>query len=209
LKIISAVTAALLGIAIAAPAHAAIFRFDTDPFAGTTANPNDGVRQIVTDQPTEPFITFSIATDQFSLHPGVFGVSSQVNFVNDLSANLPDGGVNIIVLQDTPAVFAAGIAANLIAAQITEDGAGFFVYFNTALDAPRLVFSANLNDATADLKIVARMTNLDREDLADFTADNFLLVPEPSALSLLLGAGLVAGGPFMRRRRARAARAGA
>jgi hypothetical protein len=209
LKIISGVTAALLGIAIAAPAHAAIFRFDTDPFAGTTANPNDGVRQIVTDQPTEPFITFSIATDQFSLHPGVFGVSSQINFINDLSANLPDGGVNIIVLQDTPAVFAAGIAANLIAAQITEDGAGFFVYFNTALDAPRLVFSANLNDATADLKIVARMTNLDREDLADFTADNFLLVPEPSALSLLLGAGLVAGGPFMRRRRARAARAGA
>jgi hypothetical protein len=45
------------------------------------------------------------------------------------------------------------------------------------------------------------MTNLDREDLADFTADNFLLVPEPSALSLLLGAGLVAGAPLMRRRR--------
>ena len=56
-----------------------------------------------------------------------------------------------------------------------------------------MVFSDNLNDNTADLKIVARMTNLDREDLTAFTADNFLLVPEPSALSLLLGAGIAGG----------------
>ena len=120
MKFASAVAAALLGVAIAAPAHADIFRFDKDPFAGTIANPNDGIRQIVTDQPAEPFITFSIATDKFSLHPDVFGVGNEVNFINDLSANLPDGGVNIIVLQDTPAVFAAGIAANLIAQQITR-----------------------------------------------------------------------------------------
>jgi hypothetical protein len=200
-----AVVAAALGVTIAAPAHAAVFRFDTDPFAGSNAA--DPGRQIIGN---ELFIEeFSIATDVFSFNPSVFGAGDEVNFISDLSANLPDDGVNIIVLQDTPAVFAAGIAANLIAEQITTDGAGFFIYFNTTLDAPRLVFSTNLNDNTADLKVLARMTNLGPESLPDFTAANFALVPEPSMPSLLLGAGLAAGATFMRRRRARATHAGA
>jgi hypothetical protein len=56
--------------------------------------------------------------------------------------------------------FGAGQAANLTADRITTPGAGFFIYFNQALDLPRLVFSTDLSDSTADLKVLARMLNL-------------------------------------------------
>jgi hypothetical protein len=104
--------------------------------------------------------------------------------------------------------FNAGVAANLIAAQITSDGAGFFVYLNSALGVPRLVYSTNLNDNTSDLKILARMTNLDDDALPQFTEANFVIdadvaVPEPSAFFLTMAAGglLLAGARFGRVRR--------
>lgn len=217
LKIISAaagltaIVVATLGVASATPGHAAVFTFNTDPFAGSTALTTLG-RQIV---PGEPSITFSIANDVFAFDPAFFAVGNQINFVNDLAGNLPTGGVNVVVLQTTdndgnPATpFLAGNAADLIAEQITEDGAGFFVYFNSNLDLPRLVFSTNLNDNQADLAVLARMTNFnDPSVLPTFTEANFTAIPEPSTLSLV-GAGLVAGAMFTRRRRARAACASA
>ncbi len=94
-----------------------------------------------------------------------FGVSS-INFVNTVASSIPASGVNTIVLQtfdndgNTATPFAAGNAADLIAAQITTPGPGFFIYFNQGLDLPRLVFSTDLNDPTADLKILFRLTNL-------------------------------------------------
>ncbi|MFP5223371.1 MAG: hypothetical protein ACLGSA_13850 [Acidobacteriota bacterium] len=175
-------------LAFSATANATVFSFNTDPFAGSTALTTPG-RQIVGG---ELFISFSVATDVFLFDPTVFGVGN-LSFANDLVANLPASGVNVIVLQTldndgnpvTP--FAAGTAANLIAAQLTSSTPGFFIYFNQGLDLPRLVFSTDLNDNTADLKILARMTNLTGQPgaLPTFTASNFATTPEPSSLLLM------------------------
>jgi len=190
-------------------ANADTFRFDTDPFAGSTALTTPG-RQVVAG---ETFITFSIANDVFSLESTVFGVGSSVNFINSLAAGIPTGGVNVIVLQsfdndNNPATpFAAGNAADLIASQITTPGPGFFIYFNQGLDLPRLVFSTDLNDNTADLRVLFRMTNLSgqsgRDAIPTFTAANFVItttaVPEPSTVVLLV-VGMMSAGLLRRRR---------
>lgn len=193
-------------LAFSSTATANTFTFDTDPFAGSTALTTPG-RQIVGG---EAFITFNIATDLFALNTAVFGVGNTVLFANDLAANLPTGNVNVIVLQsfdndgDPATPFAAGSAANLIADQITSPGPGFFVYFNQGLDLPRLVFSTDLNDNTADLKILFRMTNLTgqggRDAIPTFTASNFALVPEPSTF-LMTAAGVLLTLLCARRRR--------
>lgn len=127
-------------LALAATANAAVFRFDTDPFAGSDALTTPG-RQIVGG---EAFISFSIATDLFSLDPRVFGVGDQVQFFNGLAGNVPPSGANIVVLQDTPDPFAAGLAATVIADRVTTPGPGFFIYFNSGLNLPRLVYSTDL-----------------------------------------------------------------
>ena len=173
--------------AFSATANAATILFNTDPFAGATLTPG---RDIVGG---EPFITFNIATDVFAFDPAFFNVN-QILFANDVSTNLPTSGINTIVLQNGPPL-AAGTAANAIAAQITSPGAGFFIYFNSGLDLPRLVYSTNLDDNTADLKILARMTNLGgdpgRAQLPNFTASNFEIVPEPSTFVLTAAAGAI------------------
>ena len=191
---------------IRATSCASVRRF---PFAGSTALTAPG-RQIVGG---EDFISFSIATDVFALDRNVFGVGNQVLFANDVVGNLPSTDVNVIVLQtldndnDPATPFAAGTAANLIADQITQSGPGFFIYFNQGLDLPRLVYSTDLSDNTADLKILFRMVNLSgqggRDALPTFTAANFALVPEPSSYLLMMVGVLLAGGYTLRRGRAR------
>jgi hypothetical protein len=198
--------ASLLLIGLSGAADATVFRFDTDPFAGSTALTTPG-RQVVAG---EAFISFSPLTDVFSLETTVFGVGNKLHFFNGVVADIPTSGVNTIVLRTfdndaNPATpFAAGTAANLIASQITTPGPGFFIYFNQGLDLPRLVYSTDLNDNTADLKILFRMTNLAGNSgaLTTFTADNFLITnaPEPSTLALA-GSALLIGGLFWARRR--------
>lgn len=173
------------------------FLFNTDPFAGSTALITPG-RQVVGG---EDFITFNIATDVLAFDGSVFGMGSSISFANGLVGALPNGGLNAIVLQtfdsDLGAAgnqLAAASAANLLAAQFTTPGAGMFLYFNSGLDLPRLVYSPDLSDEMADLRVLARFTNLSgqagRDLIPTFTAANFAIVttvPEPSSLLLLAG----------------------
>ena len=168
-------------------ANAATIRFDTDPFAGSTALVVPG-RQIVG---AEPSVNFDPATDVFSFAEEIFDIHAPLTFYNGLAADAPEDGAQVLVLQDAPIPFAAGLAADAIAARVTTPGAGFFIYFNSGLDLPRLVYSTDLSDPTADLKIMARMVNLTGPtgfaSLSAFTADNFSThsVPEPSSLTLM------------------------
>jgi hypothetical protein len=185
-------------IALCPAAHATTFTFNTDPFAGTNVLNIPG-RQIVGG---EDFLVFSIANDTYALDSTVFGVGSSVQFANGHAATLPTSGVNVVVLQDfdndanplTP--FGAANAADLIASRITTPGPGFFIYFNQSLDLPRLVYSTDLSSSNADLKILARMLNLNgsngRNAIPTFTAANFEITtiassaPEPSSVVMTL-----------------------
>jgi hypothetical protein len=80
------------------------------------------------------------------------------------------------------------------------------MYFNSNLDLPRLVYSTDLNDNTADLKVLARLTNLGgepgRQAMATFTSSNFRLAAVPdsgSTLTLLLSAGALMFAGYFRR----------
>jgi hypothetical protein len=188
-------------LAMCSTAQATTFTFDTDPFAGTNVLNTPG-RQIVAG---EDFINFVPGTDVFSLESTVFGTGTAVQFVNSTAAALPAGGVNVIVLDtfdndNNPATpFGAGNAADLIASHVTTPGPGFFIYFNQALNLPRLVFSEDLSNNTADLKILARMLNLTgatgMNAMSDFTAANFAITttttssasaPEPSSFAFFM-----------------------
>ena len=190
--------AVVIGVLLtAAPVHAAIITIDQLPAAFAAALLTPG-REIIGG---EPSINFTIATDVFLLSEKEFGVS-QVLFANSLTAALPPSGVNTIVVQD--AGMLAGLAANAIAAQLTTPGPGFFVYFNVNLQMPRLVFSADLSDPTADLAILARLPNLAGAPgfaaMPTFTAANFAIqAPEPATM-VLVGIG-VASATLRRRKK--------
>ena len=206
--------AAAILVACSTAAHAVTFSFDTDPFAGTTALQTPG-RQIIGN---EQFIAgFQFPTDVISVNGTVFNIQPTITFFNGLASDLPTAGRNVVVLQtldgDGDATngnqLAAGTAANLIANQVTQAGAGLFVYFNSALSLTRLVYSTDLDSSDADLKILARFTDqagqAGIDSLPNYTAANFA-VPEPASVGLLLAG--VAGLVFQRRRRATAAPAG-
>jgi hypothetical protein len=192
--------------------QAATVTFNTDPFAGTTALTTPG-RQVIGNELFIP--TFDLATDVFAFNPTVFNVGNSISFANDIAANLPASGANVIVLQttdndDDPTTgFGAGTAANLIANQVTASGAGFFIYMNSGLNLRRLVFSTDLSDPTADLKILARLEQPTGADaiatLPNFAASNFAIaavntdIPEPSSFALL-SLGLAAAALFRRSR---------
>lgn len=186
----------------AAPAFAAPVLFEDNPFTGSAADPNDGLRTIFGGLERR-LPAFDISADQFVFNPQVFGLGGGLLVVNAPAAALPDGGVNVVVLQSTDndnnagTPFNAGAAAALIAEAIEEDGAGFFIYHNSVLQVNRLVYSSNLNSATADLSILARITAPTGAqaiaELPSFGAGNFA-VPEPASWALsLLGLGAAAG----------------
>jgi len=172
-------------------AGADTFQFSGDPFDGADVSAEG--RQIVGN---EDFIEdFDFASDTYSLNASDFGVEGDVSFLaldaNAEGATIP-AGTNVIILlnsdndADPGTPFLAGTAAAQIAGLTEADGAGFFVYWNSNLGVNRLVYSTNLNDANADLKIVARQSDLEGQDaidaLASFSAENFVFedVVEPS-----------------------------
>ncbi len=193
-------TAALLAVG---GAQAATVSFASDPFAGSTANPADGVRTVFAGQQIS-LPSFDVAADRFVFDPAVFAIGA-LHFAIGLASTLPASGANVIVIEDTAVGFNAGTAANLIADAITEDGAGFFVYSNRVLGVNRLVFSTNLNLRTADLSVLARIESPSGEAalpaLAGFTAANFSnAVPEPAGWALVLPALALMGAVRSRRR---------
>ena len=76
---------------------------------------------------------------------------------------------------------------------------------NSALNLRRLVYSTDLNDNNADLKILARILDPTGaaaiSTLPNFTAENFQVTttPEPSSFALI-GLGLVLGSAALRQR---------
>jgi hypothetical protein len=190
-------------------AQAATFTFNTDPFAGSTALITPG-RQVVGNEISIP--AFDFANDVLAFDAGVFDIPAGINFFNGVAAAIPVTGANFIVLRTFDSdgdpfngnQLNAGSAADLIAGQITSAGAGFFVYFNSGLDLPRLVYSTDLNSNQADLKVLARFTGLTgaagRDAMAEFTAYNVASVPESESWAMMIaGFGLV--GAVARRRR--------
>ena len=182
------------GVRSECDSEAGTITFNDDPFAGSTALTTAG-RQVVGN---ELFTNFDVANDTFKLDESVFGVG-QLNFANGEIGDIPSAGTNFAVLRtfdndaDPATPFGAGNAANLLADQITTPGAGFFVYFNSGLDLARLVFSTDLSDATADLKVLARLTNFTgeagREAMATISTGNFAVieanpVPLPGTLAV-------------------------
>jgi hypothetical protein len=200
-------------LALCPAVHATTFTFNTDPFAGTNVLTTPG-RQVVGN---EQFVNFSITNDTYSLDAAALGLGNSVHFANGLVDTLPTSGANVIVLENfdndnNPATpFGAPNAADLIASRVTTPGPGVFIYFNQALNLPRLVYSTDLSSSNAALKILARMINLTgatgQNAMPTFTAANFTITsdaspaPEPSSLLLTTSVGLFGLCNILRRMR--------
>lgn len=166
--------------------NGATLLFNSNPLAGSPALTTPG-RQIVNGAGGGPVFAFDPLTDVLAFSVGAFGVNS-VQFANGNTTDVdfPTSGVTVAVVLNANA---AGAAASALAAQITTPGAGFFMYFNTGLNVPRLVFSTDLSDPDADLAILARFDNLTGQNIiSSVTAANFAAVPEPSSIVLTGGA---------------------
>lgn len=183
-----------------AASFAAEIRFDSNPFEGSPANPDDGQRTVFgAKQISLP--AFNVKLDRFVFDAQHFALGDVLGFANGLASSFVGSDARLFVINDTSANFNAGSAANAIAEALTTDGAGLFLYHNVGLGVNRLVYSTNLNLNTADLAILARIDSPTGTEafqaLPSFSAANFALaqaVPAPGSLLLALGALLGVGG---------------
>lgn len=202
MKKIQILAISALAAAFATTTRAATLTFDTDPFAGTTALQTPG-RQVIGNELFVP--TFDLAVDDIFIDGQVFNLDHQpISPFNGVAADIPASGANFVVFRtldfdDDPTngiSLNAAQAANRIAAQITQQGAGFFVYHNSALNLNRLVYSTDLSSSTADLKVLARFQDQSGQAgvdaLADWGPQLTASVPEPAAWTMMiLGFGLM------------------
>jgi hypothetical protein len=144
------------------------------------------VLDIVGNARTNGSIAGSVEADRYEFDASDYGVTTALSFVsldaNATGAGIP-AGANVIVLRNSdndanPATpFVAGTALAQVAALVNTDGPGFIVYYNSVLQQNRVLYSANLNDVTADVKVVSRHSDLTGQAaidaLAKFTANNF------------------------------------
>lgn len=212
----SEITVALalgLGLASGSASAAVVTDIVVNPLTGSAATPGDGLRTIVNSGLALESFEVGANGDVFRFLLSAFGIEDGLDFISAAAGRLPAAGVNLIVLQDTEDASGAGLnagsAANLIAAEIETDAPGFFIYFNAGLRINRLVFSENLNLATADLAILAAISNPKDEqaiaELPAFSNFNFASfaedaaqVPLPASAWLLTAA--LAGLGALRRR---------
>ena len=151
--------------------------FSGDPFNGVDVS---GAGRQAANLPDE-LLDFSIADDRFVLDPADLELKGQPIFVNGTAnqlSKLAERGktdANAVVIQG--AFANAGVAASAIAESGVADGTGVFIYFNQNLQINRLVYSANLGNATADISILGNIRTLSGNDALNaqpaFSADNF------------------------------------
>lgn len=181
--------------------------------ASLPAAASAAVFDIEAGNPTLQISAFDVDNDRYRIFNDTFGVAGPLDFQNAFAAsgNLSDSA-NVVVLQNSDddgnaaTVFNARSAAGVIAANTAADRAGFFVYFNSALNINRLVFSQNLNDGLAALFILAANnapTGLEAiAQLPTFAASNFQFaeVPVPGAVALF-ATGLLGAAAARKRRK--------
>ncbi|MEM8752053.1 MAG: hypothetical protein AAGF90_03680, partial [Pseudomonadota bacterium] len=145
----------------------------------------------------EPGVTvildFEVGQDRIAFRSESFGVEEPLALQTvardgegtDAALVDVEGGSNLYVLQG--GFENAGQAADALADALAggdDEGAGFFVYFNVNQERARLVSVDDLDDAAADIAVLANLgeggTPEAIETLDDFTADNFAFVdPDP------------------------------
>jgi Ca2+-binding RTX toxin-like protein len=157
--------------------------FGDQAFESAAVIPGDGIRQV---ENTPDILTdWTIGEDRFLFDAEVFGVTGNKK-VSVGAAEDIRSGANVIVITDTDndgnaaTAFNAAAAASLIAGNVDADGAGFFVYWNSALGINRLVYSENLNEATADLRVLGNINTLSGAEaiaaLDDFSGRDFAFI---------------------------------
>jgi hypothetical protein len=144
------------------------FVFSGMRFNGGPVVENDHIRQVVN---TPDIINdWDIYEDRIAIDASDFGVSKHLDLFSGSASDIPETGVNFVVLQDTDndanaaTPFNAGAAASLIAASLDTPGSGFFIYHNSALQINRVVYSSDLSDPNADISVVANLANVTGAD---------------------------------------------
>ena len=159
---------------------------------GATGANGPVVQDLLVNARANGQITGSVEADRYEFNASDYGIAGPLT-VASLDGNAAGAtiaaGTNVVVLRNAdndgnPATpFVAGTALAQVANLISTDGPGFVVYFNTVLQQTRVLYSANLNDVNADVKVVSRHTDLTGQAaidaLASFTAANFDLRGNP------------------------------
>lgn len=153
---------------------------------GATGANGPVVQDLLVNARANGQISGQVEADRYEFNASDYGITGPLT-VASLDGNAAGAtiaaGTNVVVLRNAdndanPATpFNAASALAQVANLISTDGPGFIVYYNSVLQQTRVLYSANLNDVAADVKVVSRHTDLTGQAaidaLASFTAANF------------------------------------